>query len=47
MPLYEYELCDGECKVCTRLSGVLRAWDRGHQLEVVSSQQQGVMARFP
>ena len=38
---------DGDCKVCTRLSGVLRAWDRDHHLEVVSSQQQGVMARFP
>jgi predicted DCC family thiol-disulfide oxidoreductase YuxK len=37
---------DGDCKVCTRLSRVLREWDNG-QLEVVSSQQQGVMARFP
>lgn len=38
---------DGDCRVCTRLSGVLRAWDRERQLEVVSSQQPGVMARFP
>jgi predicted DCC family thiol-disulfide oxidoreductase YuxK len=38
---------DGDCKVCTRLSKVLRSWDRTNQLEVVSSQQQGVMARFP
>lgn len=38
---------DGDCKVCTRLSRVLRSWDTGHQLEVVSSQQAGVMARFP
>lgn len=37
---------DGTCKVCTRLSGVLRRWDRG-QLEVVASQSPGVMARFP
>jgi predicted DCC family thiol-disulfide oxidoreductase YuxK len=38
---------DGDCKVCTRLSKVLRNWDRGRELEVVSSQQPGVMARFP
>jgi predicted DCC family thiol-disulfide oxidoreductase YuxK len=38
---------DGDCKVCTRLSHVLRTWDRHHELEVVSSQQPGVMARFP
>jgi predicted DCC family thiol-disulfide oxidoreductase YuxK len=37
---------DGTCKVCTRLSNVLRRWDRG-QLEVVASQAPGVMARFP
>ncbi len=37
---------DGTCKVCTRLSKVLRRWDRG-QLEVVASQSPGVMARFP
>lgn len=38
---------DGDCKVCTRLSNALRTWDGGRQLEVVSSQQPGVMARFP
>jgi predicted DCC family thiol-disulfide oxidoreductase YuxK len=38
---------DGDCKVCTRLSNVLRDWDRHRELEVVSSQQPGVMARFP
>ena len=38
---------DGDCKVCTRLSKVLRNWDRSRQLEVVSSQSPGVMARFP
>jgi predicted DCC family thiol-disulfide oxidoreductase YuxK len=37
---------DGTCKVCTRLSKVLRKWDRG-KLEVVASQGPGVMARFP
>jgi predicted DCC family thiol-disulfide oxidoreductase YuxK len=38
---------DGDCKVCTRLSNLLRSWDRRGELEVVSSQQRGVMARFP
>jgi len=38
---------DGMCKVCTRLSNILRKWDRNHQLEVVSSQTPGVMGRFP
>jgi predicted DCC family thiol-disulfide oxidoreductase YuxK len=38
---------DGDCKVCTRLSHVLRQWDSRKELEVVSSQQPGVAARFP
>jgi predicted DCC family thiol-disulfide oxidoreductase YuxK len=38
---------DGDCKVCTRLSKVLIKWDRQRELEVVSSQAPGVMARFP
>ena len=38
---------DGDCNVCTRLSKVLRKWDGGRNLEVVSSQQPGVTARFP
>jgi predicted DCC family thiol-disulfide oxidoreductase YuxK len=38
---------DGDCKVCTKLTKVLRAWDRTNQLEIVSSQQPGVAARFP
>jgi predicted DCC family thiol-disulfide oxidoreductase YuxK len=38
---------DGTCKVCTRLASVLRKWDRNHDLEVVSSQTPGVIARFP
>ena len=38
---------DGDCKVCTRLSKLLREWDGPHRLEIVSSQQAGVMARFP
>ena len=37
---------DGDCRVCTRLSGVLRSWDSTNQLEIVSSQQPGVMARL-
>ncbi len=38
---------DGDCRVCTKLTKVLRAWDRTAQLEIVSSQQPGVQARFP
>ena len=38
---------DGDCRVCTRLAGVLETWDASRQLEVVSSQHHGVMARFP
>jgi predicted DCC family thiol-disulfide oxidoreductase YuxK len=38
---------DGDCRVCTRLSKMLMQWDGGRQLEVVPSQQPGVMARFP
>jgi predicted DCC family thiol-disulfide oxidoreductase YuxK len=38
---------DGNCKVCGRLVTLLRAWDRGEEIEVVPSQQPGVMARFP
>ena len=38
---------DGTCKVCGRLVTLLRAWDREHEIEVVPSQQPGVMARFP
>jgi predicted DCC family thiol-disulfide oxidoreductase YuxK len=38
---------DGTCKICTRLAGLLRKWDRDHQVEIVPSQAPGVMARFP
>jgi predicted DCC family thiol-disulfide oxidoreductase YuxK len=38
---------DGNCKVCGRLVTLLRAWDRARQIEIVPSQQVGVMARFP
>ena len=38
---------DGDCRVCTRLAGILETWDASRQLEVVSSQHRGVMARFP
>jgi predicted DCC family thiol-disulfide oxidoreductase YuxK len=38
---------DGACKVCTRIVGVLRKWDRDGKLEIVPSQAPGVRARFP
>lgn len=38
---------DGTCRICTRLAGVLAKWDRHRQLEIVPSQESGVMARFP
>ncbi|MEO8334511.1 MAG: DUF393 domain-containing protein [bacterium] len=38
---------DGDCKVCTKLTKVLTTWDNTQQLEIVSSQQPGVQARFP
>src|ERR1051325_11626779 len=37
---------DGTCRVCTRVAHALREWDRG-DLEVVASQEPGVMERFP
>lgn len=38
---------DGACRMCTRLSNVLRKWDSRRQIEVTASQTTGVMARFP
>ena len=38
---------DGDCKVCTRIVGVLRGWDRDRLLEIIPSQTPGVQARFP
>ncbi len=38
---------DGDCRVCTRLAALLRRWDSRRDFEVVPSQTQGVMARFP
>jgi predicted DCC family thiol-disulfide oxidoreductase YuxK len=38
---------DGTCKVCGRFVTLLRAWDRNEEIEVVPSQQPGVIARFP
>ncbi len=39
---------DGHCKVCGRMVGLLRSWDRSaRQLEIVPSQLAGVQARFP
>lgn len=38
---------DGACRMCIRLSSVLRSWDSRRQIEVTASQSPGVMARFP
>lgn len=39
---------DGNCKVCGRLVGLLRAWDANSRLlEIVPSQMPGVSQRFP
>lgn len=38
---------DRSCAVCTRMVNVLPTFDRNSQLEVVPSQDPGVMARFP
>ena len=39
---------DGHCKVCGRLVGVLRLWDRRtRRLEIVPSQMPGLAERFP
>jgi predicted DCC family thiol-disulfide oxidoreductase YuxK len=38
---------DGACRVCNRLVGVLRRWDRERQVEAVPSQNTSVHARFP
>ena len=38
---------DGMCRMCTRLSNVLKKWDTRREIDVVPSQGTGVMARFP
>ena len=38
---------DGACRMCTRLSNVLRHWDSQSNIEVTASQAPGVTARFP
>jgi predicted DCC family thiol-disulfide oxidoreductase YuxK len=38
---------DGNCRVCSRIAGAIRQWDRNGEIEVVSSQTPGVMERFP
>ena len=38
---------DGDCRVCTKSVNVLRTWDRDTLLEIVSSHEPGVAARFP
>jgi predicted DCC family thiol-disulfide oxidoreductase YuxK len=35
------------CRVCNRIANVLRRWDRRREIDVVPSQTDGVMARFP
>jgi predicted DCC family thiol-disulfide oxidoreductase YuxK len=38
---------DGACKVCTRLVGLLRRWDRRAELELIPFQNTTVLDRFP
>jgi predicted DCC family thiol-disulfide oxidoreductase YuxK len=38
---------DGTCRVCTRLVGVLRRWDRSRMLELIPYQNTTVLDRFP
>jgi predicted DCC family thiol-disulfide oxidoreductase YuxK len=38
---------DGDCRVCTRLVNLLRAWDSRNDIEIVPSQAPGVLPRFP
>lgn len=38
---------DGACNVCTKLSRVLKKWDRTGRLEVIPSQTAGLPQRFP
>lgn len=38
---------DGNCRVCTRLAGLLTRWDKPQRLHVVPSQQRGVKEAFP
>ena len=38
---------DGTCTVCTRLSRALGKWDRDGDLEMVPSQDPGLIERFP
>jgi predicted DCC family thiol-disulfide oxidoreductase YuxK len=40
-------LYDGDCRVCTRLAGVLRRWDHDERLGVLPSSSPGVHDRFP
>jgi predicted DCC family thiol-disulfide oxidoreductase YuxK len=38
---------DGQCKVCNRLVGVLRTWDKPGMLELTPFQNTSVLSRFP
>ncbi|MEO8620929.1 MAG: DCC1-like thiol-disulfide oxidoreductase family protein [bacterium] len=37
---------DGDCRVCMRMSRMLRSWDTTQLLEITTSQEPGVKARF-
>jgi predicted DCC family thiol-disulfide oxidoreductase YuxK len=38
---------DGTCKVCNRLVGLLAAWDRRGEIEMIPYQNTSVLSRFP
>jgi predicted DCC family thiol-disulfide oxidoreductase YuxK len=38
---------DGACKVCTRLSKLLRKWDRHNEIDILPFQNTTVLDRFP
>jgi predicted DCC family thiol-disulfide oxidoreductase YuxK len=38
---------DGQCKVCSRLVGLLRRWDARQVIEAVPFQNTSVLSRFP
>ncbi|MEO8215621.1 MAG: DUF393 domain-containing protein [Acidobacteriota bacterium] len=38
---------DGHCRICTRISVLLKKWDRRDEIQVVPSQLPGVRAAFP
>lgn len=38
---------DGDCRVCTRIAGLVRQWDTRGDIDITPSQATGVPARFP